>query len=844
MYRLVNLCLLGSLILSNLVAAQDKQAIPAHILVAGQQALSRLGSASGWSFTLLANVKTTALGCRLIDGLPLPDTIEVYQLDLTIADEQYRVQVSADGTMTQACDERFPNLSNGLLPSRNLPGSDIDGDTIVNEVDNCPTIAGIFIADLAGCPKPSPADRDGDGSGDSVDYCPRQAGAAATDGCALLQDIDGDGVPDAEDICAFEFGIIRSDFALGCPADGSGSSTKRRTENQICRITGEAIPLYQRSTVATSIIGTVDENSREILGRGTSGDWYQISTGWVSASDIMLRGACYNIPLVQATPGSATGCFLRPRSNTVNVRQAPRGKQVAQIPPNQVNAVLGQNFAGDWLFFRQGWVSLSVLELSGPCDQLPLLDPEKVSSGTVSFCPPDYIGLLPPRIDIGHSNARVASETLANRLRAQPKITAEQIGEIAPRDILDAVLDGPACDGAFVWWQVEAGGQIGWTVESDLNANYYYLEPVAANDNAVTRSTNAEAGPGVPAASAQPTTFQKINSANVARLDTIKVLLVDKPTMLAWSPRDSQLVVLRADGVLEIYAYLAFELLLTSETILENLRPVVIAFSPDGRFLALGTEDGQVYLVGLSGSELVIADGLPGRHDDPVRALAWSRDGTKLASASGSARNPVAGNKHTLNLWHIRGPRDAVELELQLTYAFPYPLTDLAFSDDDRWLAVAGESAAKQRAALWIYDSHSYELAFSKALVYMRGEGKVQASLTAALGDFVYSNGDSLYHIDIESGQDRRFYHLAGAILPQLTIRLQIIRGAEALFALTTTLADGSRQVRLFNALNSNSPTRTLQLDAVSIAFSPDGRALAAAEPKSNRVLVLGVADR
>ena len=219
-------------------------------------------------------------------------------------------------------------------------------------------------------------------------------------------------------------------------------------------------------------------------------------------------------------------------------------------------------------------MSLSVLELSGTCDQLPLLDPEKVSSGTVSFCPPDYIGLLPPRIDIGHFNARVASETLANRLRAQPKITAEQIGEIAPRDILDAVLDGPACDGAFVWWQVDAGGQIGWTVESDLNANYYYLEPVAANDNAVTPSTNAEAGPGVPAASAQPTTFQRINSANISRLDTIKVLPVDKPTMLAWSPRDSQLVVLRADGVLEIYAYPAFELLLTSDFRPESPQPV------------------------------------------------------------------------------------------------------------------------------------------------------------------------------------------------------------------------------------------------------------------------------
>ena len=174
-------------------------------------------------------------------------------------------------------------------------------------------------------------------------------------------------------------------------------------------------------------------------------------------------------------------------------------------------------------------------------------------------------------------------------------------------------------------------------------------------------------------------------------------------------------------------------------------------------------------------------------------------------------------------------------------YSFPYPLTALAFSADDRLLAVSGESTADERAGLWIYRVADGELLFSKALVPMRGLARVVPSPDAALGDFVYSSGDSLYQVAVESGDDLRVYHQAGMLLPHFTFRRQVIPDAEALLALSARARNGRTSLRIVNALNAYSPTVSLNVEPSAIAFSPDGRALAVAEPEADRVLILGV---
>ena len=138
--------------------------------------------------------------------------------------------------------------------------------------------------------------------------------------------------------------------------------------------------------ISHSLCNTTHTNTTSTMLHGSG------SGGWVTASAISLTGDCYNIPIVNATVGSATGCFLRPNGTFANVRNGPstNNTQVTTIYPNQSYSVLGTDASTDWIFFNQGWVARTVLELSGACTNLPILNPQFVGSGTVFFCPQFY----------------------------------------------------------------------------------------------------------------------------------------------------------------------------------------------------------------------------------------------------------------------------------------------------------------------------------------------------------------------------------------------------------------------------------------------------------------------
>lgn len=89
---------------------------------------------------------------------------------------------------------------------------DTDGDGIPDHLDECPTFAGL--ADFNGCP-----DTDADGIPDHLDDCPTVMGPRDNNGCPY-NDSDGDGISDDEDKCPNEFGLAEFD---GCP-DTDGDS--------------------------------------------------------------------------------------------------------------------------------------------------------------------------------------------------------------------------------------------------------------------------------------------------------------------------------------------------------------------------------------------------------------------------------------------------------------------------------------------------------------------------------------------------------------------------------------------------------------------------------------------
>jgi OOP family OmpA-OmpF porin len=95
-------------------------------------------------------------------------------------------------------------------PKQAPPPPDQDGDGFVDDVDACPTEAGIA---PDGCP---PKDTDGDGFLDREDACVDQPGVAP-DGCPI-PDSDGDGFLDPQDACVEEPETVNGfEDEDGCP---------------------------------------------------------------------------------------------------------------------------------------------------------------------------------------------------------------------------------------------------------------------------------------------------------------------------------------------------------------------------------------------------------------------------------------------------------------------------------------------------------------------------------------------------------------------------------------------------------------------------------------------------
>jgi len=862
MKHFTKLIILISLFVSNLLISGAQGVTPQYIVDAARQVaeadLPSLGEATGWSHNIINGVTDTSLGCVLVEGVALPNPIDVYRVELEYGDNSYSVYVSADATMVVLCDERFPGMSAGVIGGNNSePDGDTDGDGILNADDVCPRIAGVEGGERSGCPTVTEDDRDGDGVLDSVDFCPDQAGATESDGCPLLTDTDGDGVPNVDDLCPSDPGVTQPDFATGCPLDGSGTSPSIRLDDSVCRIVGDNVTLFDNAANNAEAIGTynnaqAESGAGDVIGRSATTGWFQTSGGWVSSSAVTLTGDCFNIPIVNASVGSATGCFMRPSGTFANVRNGPTttDTQVTTIYPNQSYSVLGTDNSTDWIFFNRGWVAKTVVELSGSCDNLPRLDPQFAGSGSVFFCPPEFDGYLEPRIAIGTENARISAGTTPNRLRSEPSTTAEQIGDIQPGRTLDAILDGPACNEGYVWWQVNIDGTVGWTVESDINANAYYIEPFDASGNVIEEGVQptpvVQAPP--PSQEVNPSTFQMITSANSANVNTITTLQSDAPFIVEWSPVNSILAVVSGDGTIDFYEYPTFENINNRIVLPDSLQPTALAFSSDDRFLAVGNDNGQVYVLELEDGASLGGVFLAQSHTSPVRAITWSQDGYALASASGFSQEQTEGVEWTLKVWDLNNfsPLTQPDATLGINYAFPYPLTDVAFSADDMWIATTGETPIDQQAAIWIYNTDDTELYFSKGLVYMQGFSAVTDTPLPELGDFVYNNGDSAYRITVATENDTQLYRESGNLLNEIAFRDQIIEGAEALMAVTNATPggySGEETITFVNALNIDSPSASLTVSTTDIAFSPDGRVLAVTDVNSSRVVLLGVTD-
>ena len=93
------------------------------------------------------------------------------------------------------------------------------------------------------------------------------------------------------------------------------------------------------------------------------------------------------------------------------------------------------------------------------------------AKATAAACP----GAPPIRLAVGMKAMVSLNPPVPSRVRAQPGLQANPLGQIDPGETV-TVLDGPRCADHYNWWKVQSTkGLTGWTVEGDQTD--YWLVP-------------------------------------------------------------------------------------------------------------------------------------------------------------------------------------------------------------------------------------------------------------------------------------------------------------------------------------------------------------------------------
>jgi WD40 repeat protein len=302
---------------------------------------------------------------------------------------------------------------------------------------------------------------------------------------------------------------------------------------------------------------------------------------------------------------------------------------------------------------------------------------------------------------------------------------------------------------------------------------------------------------------------------------------------VAFSPNGRLLAIASGDGFTTVWNVR----LASQKRNLTDARSGVdtVAFSPDGKLLASGGEDGVVRIWSIANGERKFF--LPG-HTNPVTTVAWSPDGHVLASAS---------SDRTVLLWRIRGVAGAGSLGATLAgsrgavqaLAFsPDGARLLSGSDDatvrvwdarpDERLTVLGRAAGPALTARWAGRSvvaqwpHVVKVFAARArqvsLTLRAIGGDRFTSLGASVDGGVIAAGASRGRVTVWDGRTghRLFARKGGASV-----------SAVAVSPAGTAVASADRDgvVRLW-ATPGGRPVWSKRSPASGLAFSPDGREL------------------
>lgn len=302
-------------------------------------------------------------------------------------------------------------------------------------------------------------------------------------------------------------------------------------------------------------------------------------------------------------------------------------------------------------------------------DAVGIDDPLEVSN---SLCP------AAPAIDkiyirsrlTGGVEGRISAGGGALNLRDTPSTSGRvitQMPELTTFTVTDRAI--PACDSeGYVWWPVLYNGQNGYVAEGLKGA--YFIEPVPPT--AILNQANPV-----------------ITAAGLPALTEVAELQGNfQSTAVAWS-NTNRLVVLGETGSEGVWIYNAGDLAASPRQYKTNTRMIRAAFGTgkdQDDLLMLGSDEGTVHLWDVSPTSLLTERLVLNGHDSPITAIAISPAGGRIASTGGTAFATTAqpDNLHAILLWDIDTVSQAFALRGHTDV-----VTAMAFSPDGTTLATA-----------------------------------------------------------------------------------------------------------------------------------------------------------
>jgi WD40 repeat protein len=324
-----------------------------------------------------------------------------------------------------------------------------------------------------------------------------------------------------------------------------------------------------------------------------------------------------------------------------------------------------------------------------------------------------------------------------------------------------------------------------------------------------------------------------ITADNAAQLTRLAILGRGWINQIAWSPDGTILAVASSAGV---WLHDSADLDAAPRFLETRADTWSVAFSPDGRCLAAGGRDMSVRVWELDAVNSDTTNAQPlydlecrvGDWWKPVESLAFNPDGTVLACASDGVM-----------LWDM-----ATGANLPVISGEPdfWGDTHVAFSPDGRTLATTGTSSRTQAAKPGLarqWDAQSYELLTSWTLtdghwsghyVTYSPDGTLLAVVAKTVKLYDVATGEIRYTLESTTGTRSVAFTPDGTLLAAASYGLTLWDVATGEFVAQLTYDDSDLAHCLGEETAQDWGPCPATYDVLSVAVSPDGARLAAAD--------------